>query len=99
MVITAATGTPLLLTFESLAEPGRPLSRENAKHIRDALVRQATPQNSWPRVEISTITLVAVSVSALSKMASEPPPPSFTAPTSVAAKVMASSTSQPISAE
>ena len=46
-----------------------------------------------------TTNLVAVSVSALSKTASEPPPPSLMAATSVAANVIASSTNQPISAE
>ena len=67
--------------------------------MRDALVRQAPPQNSWPNVEIATTILVAVSVSALSKTASELPAPSLMASTSVAANVMASRTNQPIRAE
>ncbi len=56
---TAFTGTPLSFTFDRALQPGSPRSRENAKHMRDALVRQATPQNSCPIVEISTTTLVA----------------------------------------
>ena len=70
--------------------------------MRDALVRQATPQNSWPMVEIVTIALVAVSVSALSKIATSEPPPCLAvviASESLAAKVMASSTNQPMTAE
>ncbi len=98
-MITAATGTPFEFTFESVFDPGSPPSRENAKHMREALVRQAAPQNSWPTVEISTTALSAAVESALSKIGSEPPPPSSTAATSLAAKVIASSTTQPITAE
>ena len=45
---------PLSLTVESFAETRlpKPLSREKAKHIREALVRQAAPQKSWPTTEM-----------------------------------------------
>ena len=64
MSSTAFTGTPLALTFDRAPAPGSPRSRENAKHMRDALVRQATPQNSCPMVEMNTTALVALRVSA-----------------------------------
>jgi hypothetical protein len=64
--------------------------------MREQLVTQAMPQNSWPIVAISTTALLAVGVSALLKTASEEPRPSLTASTSEAANVIASSTNQPI---
>ena len=42
------------LTLASQAEPGIAPSRLNAKVIREALVRHAVVQNSWPAVEISS---------------------------------------------
>src|ERR1700752_727548 len=44
--------------------PGTAPSRENANVMRDALVTQAIPQNSWPIVEISSTALAAAEVSA-----------------------------------
>ena len=41
------------------SRPGGRGRGENAKHIREALVRQARPQNSWPIVEIITTALNA----------------------------------------
>ena len=73
MSSTALRGTPLELTFEKVLQPGTPRSRENAKHMRDALVRHAMPQNSCPIVEISTTALIAAGVSAESNTASELP--------------------------
>ena len=67
--------------------------------MRDALVTQAMPQNSWPMQEMRITISAAVADSELSRMASEPPPPSLIAPVSVAANVSASSSTQPISAE
>ena len=67
--------------------------------MRDALVTQAMPQKSWPMQEIRITSSAAVADSALSRIASEPPPPSLIAVVSVAAKVSASSSTQPISAE
>ena len=77
-----------------------PRSRENAKHIREALVRQATPQKSCPIVEISTTAFAAAGVERrVEDRQRASRPPSLTAATSVAAKVIASRTNQPISAE
>jgi len=41
--------------------------------MRDALVRHAAPQNSWPTVEMRITIFAAVSVRALVKMAGEKP--------------------------
>ena len=74
-MITALRGTPLAFTFERLLESGSPWSRENAKHIREALVRQARPQNSWPIVEMITTVLNAEVDSERLKISSEVPAP------------------------
>src|SRR5687767_2797828 len=97
--ITAHFGTPLASTRRSSPENGRPLSRENAKVIREALVTHAMPQKSCPTVEITTTAFSAQESSALPKIASDEPAPSLTASTSVAANVIASSTNQPIRAD
>ena len=53
---TAYSGTRLAFSRRNSAQPGIPRSRENAYHVRDALVRPAAPQNSCPTVQmISTI--------------------------------------------
>src|SRR4051794_18667843 len=72
--------------------------------MREALVRHAMPQNSWPTVAISTTALAEDDPSAVLKMASEEPSPkpllaSLIAFVSVAANVIASSTNQPIRPE
>src|SRR3954452_15068691 len=69
--------------------------------MRDALVRQAMPQNSWPTVAISTTIFADPEPSAESMIAIEDPRPqplpgSLMNFVSVAAKVSASSTNQPI---
>ena len=98
--ITAFTGTPLALTRLQNFEPGIARSRENAKNVRELLVTQAMPQNSWP---ITAIRMIASAqfwfISAEVKIEIEVPSASLTVVTSVAAKVIASSTNQPISAE
>ena len=99
IVSTASTGTPLALTFDRVFEPGMPRSRENAKHMREALVRQAVPQNSCPTVAIRITSLAAQLSRAEVKTAGEYPAAASIALTSVAAKVIASSTIQPIIAE
>ena len=43
------------LTFDRKLDPGIAPSRLKAKVIRDALVRQAVVQKSWPAVEINRI--------------------------------------------
>src|SRR5438309_6472927 len=50
--------------------PGTAPSRENANVIRDALVMQAIPQNSWPIVEIRTTAFAAEELSAVVKIVS-----------------------------
>src|ERR1044072_1825639 len=61
MAMTALNGTPSLLTLDRALEGACPnaRSRENAKHIREALVRHARPQNNWPMVEIASTALNA----------------------------------------
>ena len=76
-----------------------PRSRENAYQVRDALVRPAAPQNSWPTVAMIRTSFAAQLSSALVKIAPTKPAPSLTRLTSLAANRNASSTNQPISAE
>ena len=75
IVITALRGVPLAFTFARLLDAGRPRSRAKAKHILDALVRQARPQKSWPRVEIRTTALKAAVLNERLKISSELPAP------------------------
>ena len=81
-----------------------PRSRENAKHIREALVRQATPQNSCPIVEINTTALQPAVSRAPGedrerRAGAEPFSASEMLSGLCTAKVIARSTNQPISAE
>src|SRR4051812_8091960 len=69
--ITALAGTRFALTFDQMAEPGIAPSRLNAKVIREALVRQATVQNSWPQAEMNTTIECDVLPRACVKMTSE----------------------------
>ena len=64
---TALNGIFASFTFERTPETlgPKPRSREKAKHIRDALVRQAPPQNNWPTVEMIITALKAALVSAV----------------------------------
>src|SRR5690349_8817316 len=69
--------------------------------MREALVRHAMPQKSWPTVAIRTTSFAAHGSSALPKIAVDQPRPkpfegSLMNLVSVAAKVIASSTNQPI---
>src|SRR5215217_6098052 len=96
---TAPTGVRLWFSRVQSRQPGMARSRENAYVMRDALVTHAMPQNSCPMQEMRITISAAVEESAFSKIASDVPPPSLTASTSVAANVIASSTTQPISAE
>src|SRR5436305_14995493 len=78
--------------------PGTAPSRENAKVIREALVRHAIPQNSCPTVEMKITALAAAVVRELVKIGS-----AFALPVIadgwIAANVTASRRSQPITAE
>src|ERR1035437_5326722 len=66
---TAHVGVRFLPKRRHRLCPGTAPSRENAKVMREALVRQATPQNSCPIVEISTTALAAEELSAEEKIA------------------------------
>ena len=92
-------GTLSRLTRRKIAQPGIPRSRENAYQVREALVRPAAPQKSWPTVAMIRTSFAAQESSALVKIAPTKPAPSLTASTSFAANRNASSTNQPISAE
>src|SRR4051795_3238096 len=97
---TAATGTPRApLTLAHSLLPGVILSRESAKNVREQLVTHAMPQKNCPIAEIRITISAQLSDIELWKIASEVPPPSFTAFRSVAANVIARSTNQPISPE
>src|SRR3954454_2085537 len=76
-----------------------PRSRENAYHVRDALVRPAMPQNSCPTVQMMSTALAADEVSAVVIIGIDPPPPALMPLTSVAANMSASRTIQPAIAE
>ena len=66
--------------------------------MREALVRHAIPQKSWPIVAIRITIFAAHGSSEEEKIDSDEPRPSLvTTPTLVAANVIASRTSQPIS--
>src|SRR6266545_8095733 len=97
--ITALNGTRSRLMRRNTHQPGIPRSRENAYQVRDALVSPAAPQKNCPIVAIRITVFAAQESRALLKIAIEVPPPSLTAPTSLAAKRKASSTNQPAIAE
>src|ERR671936_1986000 len=94
--ITALKGTRSRLTRRKIDQPGMPRSRENAYHVREALVSPAAPQNSWPTVAMMSTSLAAHESSALEKMAPTKPALSSTAFSSVAANRNAKSTNQPM---
>jgi hypothetical protein len=97
--ITALNGTRSRFTRWKIAQPGIPRSRENAYHVRDALVSPAAPQKNCPTVAIRITSFAAHESRALVKMAPTNPSLLSTALTWVAANRNASSTSQPISAD
>src|SRR3954468_8572105 len=74
-------------------------SREHAYQVREALVRPAMPQNSWPTVQISSTALADAELSAVVMIGIEPPPPALISLMCVAAKSSASRTNQPAMAE
>src|SRR5919201_6419466 len=95
--ITALKGTRSRLTRRKIDQPGIPRSRENAYHVRDALVSPAAPQNSWP-----TVAMIRTSFAphrwfaiAVEKIVPTKPPLAVTDFVSVAAKRNASSKNQP----
>ena len=62
--ITALNGTRSRLTRRNRPQPGIARSRENAYQVREALVRPAAPQNSWPTVAIMITSFAAQESSA-----------------------------------
>src|SRR5262249_27907076 len=97
--ITALNGIRFWLTRLQSRQPGTAPSRLNAYIIRDALVMQLMPQNSWPQTAMISTNLTQPRSIAFSNTANRVPPPSETLSTSAAANVIASSTTQPISAD
>src|SRR4051794_36379482 len=99
MKSTALAGTRLVLTFLHTRQPGIAPSREKAKHMREALVRHAAPQNSCPTVEMIRTSLTQAADIAVLRIAIDTYWPaaacSLMPLMSVAAKVSASSTIQP----
>ena len=67
--------------------------------MREQLVTQAMPQKNWPMTEIRITVSAQPELIASVKIAMEPPPASVIAASSGTAKVMASSTNQPMMAE
>ncbi len=86
-------------TRRNSGQPGIARSRENAYHVRDALVSPAVTQNSCPMTAIRTTILAAHGSRDVVKISPTKPPASLTAATSLAANRKARITSHPISAE
>src|SRR3954452_9294161 len=81
--ITAYSGTRWRLTRRNRPQPGMPRSREKAYQVREALVRPAAPQKSWPTVAMISTAFAAAGVSALENAAWAVPPAFVTPFTSV----------------
>src|SRR3954454_17643756 len=92
---TAKAGTRWWFNRVHIRQPGTARSREKANIIREQEVTQAMPQKSCPIVAVTTTTFCQPNGSEVEKTASEEPKPLLMPSTSVAAKVIASSTSQP----
>src|SRR3954454_7609666 len=90
--ITALNGIRLELTRLQSRHPGTAPSRLNAYIIREALVMQLMPQNSWPQTATMSTNLTQPTPIEFSNTANTVPPPSETLLTSAAANVIASST-------
>src|SRR5580658_3203111 len=96
---TAHVGVRCLFRRRQREWPGTAPSRENANTMREAAATQPIPQNNCPTVEMSRTSFARVELSAVSMMGIAPPPPALIAEMCVAAKVIASSTAQPPTAE
>src|SRR3954447_11054289 len=95
---TEYIGTRRLSTVLHSRQPGIARSRENAYHVREALVRPAMPQKIWPIVAMKITASAQPELIALVMTEMAVPPPSLIAFVSLAANVSASSTNQPNSA-
>src|SRR4051812_45804153 len=69
MRMTDMYGTRWRLSRVHMRWPGTARSRENAKHMRDALVTHDIPQNSWPTVAARITNFAFALDSALSTIA------------------------------
>src|SRR3954447_16628238 len=96
---TEYTGTWRLSTLLHSRQPGIARSRENAYHVRDALVRPAVTQKICPMTAIMITSLAAQETIAVVKIATGKPAPLSTAFVSLAANRNPSSRIQRISAE
>src|ERR1700730_1459107 len=96
---TAYSGTRCAFRRRNTGHPGMPRSRENAYHVREALVSPAAPQNSCPTVQISSTAFAAADVRDVSITGIEPPPSLLISGKLVAANTSASSTAHPAIAE
>ena len=76
--ITELNGTFWRLTRRKIVHPGIARSRENAYQVREALVRPAAPQNSWPTVAMMKTSFAAHESSASVKIAPTKPAASVT---------------------
>src|SRR3954451_569666 len=99
--ITPLNGTRSRLTRRKIAQPGIARSRENAYQVREALVRHAVPQKSWPMVAIRTTSFAAHESIAVVKIVPTKPFDGADpiASTSLAANRKASRRIQPMMAE
>src|SRR3954464_2372355 len=70
--MTAFAGTFFAVTFDHSADPGMAPSRLNAKVIREALVRHAVVQNSWPAAEMKMTIMCHDLPSDWPRMTSDP---------------------------
>ena len=94
--ITELNGTLWRLTRRKMVQPGIARSRENAYQVREALVRPAAPQNSWPTVAMMKISFAAQESSASMKIAPTKPAASVTTAASGTANRKVSSRTQPM---
>src|SRR5436305_9946731 len=96
---TAYSGTRLAVRRRNSPQPGIPRSRENAYQVREALVRPAAPQNSWPTVQMISTNLAAQALRPVSITGIDPPPSLLIAAMWVAANNSANRTAHPAIAE
>src|SRR5947209_6952568 len=96
---TAYRGTRCAFRRRNRAHPGIPRSRENAYHVRDALVRPAAPQNSCPTVQMISTNFAAQEVRPFSITGIDPPPALVIASPLLIENNKASNTAQPAIAE
>ena len=89
-------GTFWRLTRRKMFHPGIARSRENAYQVREALVRPAAPQNSWPTVAMMKTSFAAHESSASVKIAPTKPAASVTTAGSGTANRNVSSRIQPM---